>query len=114
MVGKEIFYKVRNYVRFPRLMVYLNYHGATKNLSACLRPSPLPSLPLSPRYLKFLLLPICQTSVPIPSIQADSTQHSNPLHFSCVLIFLPHVIPSILLHAASPACTIVCHLFMIY
>ena len=47
-------------------------------------------------------------SVPNPYIQAGTTQPSNTFAFSCFFSFLSHVTPSTLLHAAAPACTLLC------
>ena len=47
-------------------------------------------------------------SVPHPYIQAGTTQASNSFTFSCFFIFLSHIMPSTLLHAAAPASTLLC------
>ena len=44
--------------------------------------------------------------LPNPYIQAGTTQVSNTFPFSCFFSFISHIMPSTLLHAAAPACTL--------
>ena len=47
-------------------------------------------------------------NVPNPYTQAGTTQASNTFPFSCFFSFQSHIMPSTRLHAAAPACTLLC------
>ena len=47
-------------------------------------------------------------TVSSPYAQAGATQASNTFSFSCFINFMSHLVPSILLYAAAPACSLLC------